>query len=625
LEGHSWFDLGAKVQALAAGGHMSRIARNVTWLAALVISTLGCAVGAGPAERPAPRAGSAVVTYVDQGWSADERNAFYTTSQGSLMIPYAWFKALRRLDVDEPFAGSDQLQRYGYLRNDDRKNNPEGLPVGFVITGNARTGHLGMTCAACHTAQLEYQKDGVTHVMRLDGAPANADFQQFLADLTAAARATLREPDRFNTFAKAVLRGDYSALAAAQLRIDFGAWVKQFGDVMDASLPASPWGPGRVDAFGMIINRVAGRDLGIPSNFKIANAPVSYPFLWNASRQNRTQWNGSFPNGLYIQGLARNTGQVLGVFADFKPERIGPYDPPMPPTIRYGNNSADLVALQSLEEQLVKLRPPPWPKAIFGFDETLARLGETLFQEHCKACHTSEQPSAEGAWSTPVKAVGTDPKMVVNAERMVDPGILKGSIIPMLPIGGRLDDRSKALDVLAVAIIGTLIDQARLDNAELQQNGLWRALRKDMAQVLPDQKIDLNKINQGTIDQVRDFITANLDLLFRTPPPAVPGAAYEARALYGIWATAPYLHNGSVPNLWELLTPPKQRKATFMVGSRVFDPTNVGYVTDRSPFKSGIFVTDPDNANGNGNGGHEYGTDLSEAERWAIIEYLKGL
>jgi hypothetical protein len=606
---------------LAAGGHMNRIARNATRLAALVISVLGCAVGAGSAQQAAP----AAVTYLDQGWSAADRDAFYTTSQGSLLIPYAWFKALRRLDVDEPFGG-DQLQRYGYLRNDKSKSNPEGLPVGFVITGDATSGHLGMTCAACHTSQLEYRKDGATHVMRLDGAPANADFQQFLADLTAATRATLMRPDRFDAFAKAVLRGGYSPAKAGQLWIDFGAWVKQFGDIMDASLPAaSPWGPGRVDAFGMIINRVTGRNLGIPGNFKIADAPVSYPFLWNASRQDRTQWNASFPNGLFIQALARNTGQVLGVFANFKPERVGPYTPPVPPTIRYGNTSANLVALQSLEEKVVKLRPPPWPKAIFGFDERLAKQGEALFEEHCKGCHSSEQPSLIGAWSTPVKAVGTDPKMVVEAERMVDPGIFKGSIIPMLPIGGRLEDRSKALDVLAVAIIGTLIEQAQLDNSELQQDGLWRALRQDMLQVVPEQRIDLSKITQEKINQIQDFITANLDLLFQQPSPAARGAAYEARALYGIWATAPYLHNGSVPNLWELLTPAKRRKATFMVGSRVFDPRHVGFVTDQSPFKSGTFVTDPNNANGNGNGGHEFGTDLSEAERWALIEYLKGL
>ena len=81
--------------------------------------------------------------------------------------------------------------------------------------------------------------------------------------------------------------------------------------------------------------------------------------------------------------------------------------------------------------------------------------------------------------------------------------------------------------------------------------------------------------------------------------------------LNGIWATAPYLHNGSVPNLWELLKPAKDRRTTFMVGSRVFDPKNVGYDADQSPFKNGRFVADR-HANGNGNGGHEYGTELTD-------------
>src|SRR6202008_2799625 len=74
--------------------------------------------------------------YAKQGWTEDERQAFYTTSQGSHMIPYAWFKALRRLDVDQPFAG-DQLARYGYLPNEKSKLNPEGRRVGFVIDGDS--------------------------------------------------------------------------------------------------------------------------------------------------------------------------------------------------------------------------------------------------------------------------------------------------------------------------------------------------------------------------------------------------------------------------------------------------------------------------------------------------------
>jgi mono/diheme cytochrome c family protein len=62
-----------------------------------------------------------------------------------------------------------------------------------------------------------------------------------------------------------------------------------------------------------------------------------------------------------------------------------------------------------------------------------------------------------------------------------------------------------------------------------------------------------------------------------------------------------------------------------MVGSRVFDPKNVGYDAVQSPFKIGRFVADPANANGNGNGGHAYGTTLTDEQRWAIIEYLKTL
>ena len=80
-----------------------------------------------------------------------------------------------------------------------------------------------------------------------------------------------------------------------------------------------------------------------------------------------------------------------------------------------------------------------------------------------------------------------------------------------------------------------------------------------------------------------------------------------------------------MPNLWELLTPPEKRKATFMVGSRLFDPKNVGYATDQSPFKNGSFAADPANANGNGNAGHDFGTKLSDDDRWALLEYLKTL
>jgi len=98
--------------------------------------------------------------------------------------------------------------------------------------------------------------------------------------------------------------------------------------------------------------------------------------------------------------------------------------------------------------------------------------------------------------------------------------------------------------------------------------------------------------------------------------------AYRARPLNGIWATAPYLHNGSVPSLYELLLAPHARSRMFYMGNWEFDPVHVG-VRSSSPFTgASLFDT---RLPGNSNAGHTYGTDLSEEDRLALIEYLKTL
>jgi hypothetical protein len=576
----------------------------------------------------------ATLTYAAQGWSAADRETFYTTSQGSHLIPYSWFKALRRTDVDEPFAG-DKLLRYGFLAHDVSATNSEGLPVGFVIDGPVASGELGLTCAACHTGQLEYSQGGVVHALRIDGAPAKTDAQQFLADLLSASRATLNEPARFDAFAKVVLGPGYNAAKAAQVKDGLSKWVAQFGEFMDISLPAaSPWGPGRLDAFGMIFNRIAARDLGVLDNYKVADAPVRYPFLWNASRQDRTQWNGGVQNGLYIQALGRNTGEVLGVFADFAPHRILPPTPLAAAIIDFRNNSVSFAGLQTLEEKIAVLRPPPWPREIFGLNEGLAAKGKPLFDANCGSCHAVQASlDLPGLWRTPILAVGTDPKMLVNSQRTAEPGLLLGALMPPPAIGARIGDPAKAGDLLATAVVGTLLAEAFVPPVpaptKLAQSGVFRALRKDLAEHFPGENLDTlidprlpPKAKLDALVELKAFIDARLSNMF-SPPPAVAGAAYESRVLNGVWAVAPYLHNGSVPNLWELMKLAKDRKSSFMVGSRIFDPKNVGFATDESPFKTGAFMADPANANGNGNGGHEFGAGLTDDERWAIIEYMK--
>ena len=110
--------------------------------------------------------------------------------------------------------------------------------------------------------------------------------------------------------------------------------------------------------------------------------------------------------------------------------------------------------------------------------------------------------------------------------------------------------------------------------------------------------------------------------------------------LEGIWAAAPYLHNGSVPNLWALLQPVEARPKRFFLGSNQLDTKCVGLTADvpndsvSMPTRASTtglrweFVV-PDgpcpSSNGNGNCGHRWGVSIPDAQKWALIEYLKSL
>jgi mono/diheme cytochrome c family protein len=99
---------------------------------------------------------------------------------------------------------------------------------------------------------------------------------------------------------------------------------------------------------------------------------------------------------------------------------------------------------------------------------------------------------------------------------------------------------------------------------------------------------------------------------------------YVARPLTGVWLLAPYLHNGSVPTLWDLLSPADARPKTFHRGYDVLDLERVGFAATTPEAAARGFRFDT-GLKGNGNAGHVYGTDLSEPEKRALIEYLKTL
>ena len=103
-----------------------------------------------------------------------------------------------------------------------------------------------------------------------------------------------------------------------------------------------------------------------------------------------------------------------------------------------------------------------------------------------------------------------------------------------------------------------------------------------------------------------------------------PLTGYVAAFLDGIWLRAPYLHNGSVPTLRDLLEAPESRPTSFRRGYNVYDPVRVGFVTSGADAER-IGSLHDTTQKGAGNGGHEFGTTLSDSDKEALVEYLKTL
>jgi hypothetical protein len=100
-------------------------------------------------------------------------------------------------------------------------------------------------------------------------------------------------------------------------------------------------------------------------------------------------------------------------------------------------------------------------------------------------------------------------------------------------------------------------------------------------------------------------------------------SGYANHPLDGIWLRGPYLHNGSVPTLRDLLEPPERRPAVFYRGNDLFDQTNVGFVSTMATDRRQTFTRFDTSVPGNSNGGHVYGTTLTDGEKQAIVEYMK--
>lgn len=560
------------------------------------------ALFAGSAEAQVACLPGSTVLCIDQGkqWTNATRKAFYSQDQGSQMIPYAWMRALKTVD-GQPFLW-DSFARYGYLPDNFRTN---GLPVGFTLAGTGANQMLGMTCAACHTRQLVRDEFS----FRVDGGPAITDFQGLLSDMIDAVGRVRADDASFQAFATAVLGAGAKPAAVLALRDKVDIWYER-EDMLRQRAYGTPdvWGLGRLDAVSMIFDRLSGLDLGppptylIPDNIKPADAPVRYPFLWNAATQDITQWPGFSGNGTALTGLGRNTGEVFGVFATFHPVtnffKIGNID-------YTKNNSANWAGLRAVEQLIKQIGTPKWPAQFPNNDSLIAR-GKTLYAANCEGCHALK-PIPAGTpgfpkvptWATPLQDVGTDSREYDVLARMSDPGVL-GKTSSLLFPKLKVSNPARTFDLLKYAVIGSILQSGAFGPALVTdiRDSKWFGKRPSAAQV------------QEALEEA--LTLPEFDGKFK----------YESRVMFGIWAAPPYLHNGSVPTMWDLLLPASQRPVTFAVGP-VYDPIKMGLAVQQPGSYTRTTTDCADRNSGNSRCGHEFGTNLVDGDKRALIEFIK--
>jgi hypothetical protein len=143
--------------------------------------------------------------------------------------------------------------------------------------------------------------------------------------------------------------------------------------------------------------------------------------------------------------------------------------------------------------------------------------------------------------------------------------------------------------------------------------------------VIPIAEIGTDTNRMATWTQAAaDQANASVKSLGIIRPNLIQNSGYCSPPLDGLWMRAPYLHNGSVPSLRDLLEPVASRPAAFYRGYDVYDPVSVGFVSSGAKAESAGWRLDV-SVRGNGNQGHTYGTDLTTAEKQALLEYLKTL
>ncbi len=591
--------------------------------ALLVVLYIGAALYFWPGEDAAVVYDQADTKVLDLAYSngldSVRKAEFYHTSQGSEIFPIRFLRALTDPKTGKPFM--QDLERFGLMPDPDRT---DGLAVGLTVAKTDFTAGLelvGITCAACHTGEFRYKGKGV----RVDGAPNMFDMQAFYADMVGAAKALETDSEMRRQFAERLFAqayGEYGLFApiirpaillgqavglvthwdAIKARLSLAKVIQKAVEIRNAKPECQ--GPnaqctsgfGRLDAFNGTRNFILAQ-LSEDNRVEL-NAPSKFPPVWSFSNYRWVEWTLN-TNSV----MERNFTETMGAGATVKLAK------------EFGDarftSSIPARNMHKLEQLSYYISPPIWPARLFGpVDEKLVLVGEAVFAANCAGCHHygPQDYEANGLLnlrSFSLEQVGTDPGAALTVACPVpNPADL--------PVKKRAYSAEEA----------TILQNCKGVEAGKPFEGY--AFAEVVATAVNAVKAKAYAADKVTPEEVLQFEdTARRGKIYWRDTVLADGKPYAARPLHGVWAAAPYLHNGSVPTLADLLKPPAERPKTFPLGHRDYDPAKVGFVTDLPADK--VKYTVDTTKTGNGNGGHLFGTDLPDDQKAALLEYLKTL
>jgi mono/diheme cytochrome c family protein len=616
---------------------------------------------------------------------------FEHLSEGADIYPYDWMRALKSVSFpDSTGQSSDYFlssldDKFGILPSPNLKSengksflmphvgltaswssHPPQNSDAFLedapevvrnINGIKSIRMVGTNCALCHSGGLNYKGA----FFKIDGSPSIANVRGYFIDLAKSTIVMLAKQDRMEDFLRRLnvaqpearakelnlyfekrlaetthgvinagaLSAKITLFLAAKLnmksrmfrakeaigdtllkllKITYGfnegdnlgelpARMKFLGTLMvgtDPHTDETESGFGRTDAFGRIGNLVLRGDDPISYT-----APVSLPWIWGLKYMAMLHYNGN-SNSV----IMRNVGQSLGLGAIILSKDL--------------DSTSNVYNLDRMEHLVHKIQFPEWQKVFNQVPELrvnndLALAGKRVYEQHCQACHESNRfVGPAGALREynmfALDRIGTDGNSARNAVKAVGKIEFEDAIFN--GVGGikkRYYEKYK-------------VSKEQQDVMEFKSLRGNEFFRDTLLGFDKQAQYGNNFGNTTAMDsQGQEKI--------------VTGLGYKARHLSGVWATAPYLHNGSVPTLWDLLQTPSNRPIYFNVKSREFDPVKVGYRYERErnsqgqpkACAKGESICFDTTLSGNFNSGHSYGTNLTDGEKIALLQYLKVL